>query len=141
MFYIYTGKIRPVIISGYVESKWFGTMQKVFLCAPVFSFKPRHSQEYIIKAQAFSYPYLFYLPKNPNGCYEESAVRFELIQPIMKGFLNPYLDLIDKKPVSLTKDAYWLLLNQLSKFISEKPIDEQIEENTRVYQKLLLESI
>ena len=59
----------------------------------------------------------------------------------MKGFLNPYLDLIDKKPVSLTKDAYWLLLNQLSKFISEKPIDEQIEENTRVYQKLLLESI
>lgn len=141
MFYIYTGKIRPVVILGYVESEWFETTQKVFLCAPVFSFKPRHSQEYIIKIQAFVYSYLFYLPKDPKGCYEESAIRFELIQPIMKGFLQPYLDLIDKKPVSLTQNAYWLLLNHLSKFLSGKPIDKEIEEDIIAYQELLLESM
>ncbi len=141
MFYIYTGKIRPVIILGYVESEWFETIQKILLCAPVFSFKPRHSQEYIIRAQAFVYPNLFYLPGSPKGCYKESAIRFELIQPIMKGFLQPYLNLIDKKPVSLTKEAYLFLLNHLSKFLGGGPIDKRIEKDITTYQELLLESI
>jgi hypothetical protein len=141
MLYIYTGKIRTVIILGYIKSQWFEAIQEVFLCAPVFSFKSRHSQEFIIELQAFMYPSLFYLPKSPKGCCEESAIRFEMIQPIMRGFLRPCLSSIDQKPFSLTKEAYWLLMNHLLKFISGKPIDERIEGDIRAYQELLLESI
>jgi hypothetical protein len=141
MFYIYTGKMRPVVILGYVESEWFEGKQNVLLCAPVFSFKDRHSQEFIVKTQAFVYPSLFYLPVNHKGCYAESAVRFELIQPIMDGYIQPYRNKIDNKPISLTNDAYWYLINHLLKFICGKPIDEKLDEYVNIYRELLLESL
>lgn len=108
VFYIYTGKIRPAVILGYVESEWFESKPNVLLCAPVFSFKDRHSQEFIIKTQAFVYP-------NRNK--------------------------IDNKPISLTKDAYWYLINHLLKFICGKPIDEKLDEYVNIYRELLLESL
>lgn len=141
MFYIYTGKMRSAIILGYIESEWFESKQNVLLCAPIFSFKDRHSQEFIIKTQTFIYPSLFYLPANPRGCYEESAVRFELIQPIMDGYIQPYRNKIDNKLISLTKDAYWYLINHLLKFICGRPIDKELEEYVNIYQQLLLESL
>ena len=81
LFYVYKGKKRLVIILGYVESHWLNrkSSQKVVLCAPVFSFKRHHTQEMVVRTQAFDFPNLFYLPPSPYGCTDESAVRFEMI--------------------------------------------------------------
>ena len=110
------------------------------MCAPVFGFQPRHTQEMVIKTQAFAYPNLFYLPPDPRGCYEESAVRFEMIQPIMRGYLQPFKSVLENKPVVLSDTVYWLMITHLVKYICGKVIDEKVYEDIEAYRELLLES-
>lgn len=145
MYYVYKGKKRLVIVLGYVESEWFGKagIQKVVICAPVFGFRPSHSQEMVVKTQAFVYPNMFYLPPDPKGCYEESAVRFEMTQPIMKGYLQPYTvpAKTEKRPVQLSKTAYWLMMTHFVKYICGKVVDERLNEDIKAYQEMLLESL
>jgi len=144
MYYIYTGKIRLAIVLGYIESDWLGReeLQKIAMCAPVFGFKLQHPQEMIIKIQAFQCPNMFYLPPDPKGCREESAVRFELIQPITKGYFQPFTaSTVDmRKPVILSDRAYWLLMSHLVKYLCGKIIDEKLDSDIMVYKELLLES-
>ena len=143
MWYVYTGKKRLVVVLGYVESEWLSKdrPQKVLMCAPVFGFQSRHTQEMVIRTQAFDYPNLFYLPPEPRGCYEESAVRFEMIQPIMKGYLQPFRSPLANKPVVLSDTAYRFLITHLVNYICGEVVDEQVHEDIRAYRDLLLESL
>jgi hypothetical protein len=108
MYYVYTGKRRPVIVIGQLVSHWLDKdrIQEVVLCAPIFGFRSDHSQEFVIRVQAFDFKNLFYLPPHPDGCYKESAVRFEMIQPIMRWYIQPYLGGQIRKPIILTTEAY-----------------------------------
>lgn len=141
MHYIYTGKIRLIIVLGYVESEWLGSdkLQKILLCAPVFSFKPAHNQEMVIRTQAFDFPNLFYFPASPNGCSQESAVRFEMVQPIMSGYLQPFYNRLNNKPIMLSEIAYRLLVVHLIKFLCGEIIDKDINKEILAYRELLLE--
>ncbi len=141
LYYVFKGKKRLIIVLGYIESDWLNRdkVQEVLLCAPVFSFKPRHSQEMVIRIQAFDYPNLFYLPPRPHGCNKESAVRFEMIQPIMSSYLMPFDDYLNKKPVILTTVAYRLLMVHLVKFISNEILDSNLYEDILTWHELLIE--
>jgi len=141
LYHVYIGKQRLVVILGYIESEWLvgEKPQKILMCAPMFSFKSQHTQEMVIKTQAFAYPNLFYLPPDVNGCPEESAIRFELIQPIMKGFMQPFTIGSLSKGIPLSEEAYWLMINHLVKYICNKKIDDEIDELAEVYQGILLE--
>lgn len=142
MYYIYIGKIRLVIVLGYVDSEWLGSnrSQRILLCAPVFSFKSAHSQEMVIRTQAFDFPNLFYLPPSPSGCSEESAVRFEMVQPIMSGYIQPFYDRLNNKPIILNEAAYRLLMGHLVKFLCGEIINKDINNDILAYRELLLEA-
>lgn len=143
LFYIYKGKRRLVMILGYIKSSWFrNNPQEYLLCAPVFRFKPdpMHTQEMIIKTQAFLYPSLFYLPPDINGCPNESAIRFEMIQPVIRNSLDPFFCLGENKPVKLSQEAYWILLCHLLKFLNGKILDSKTEEYMKFYGEYLMKN-
>lgn len=143
--FILQGKRRPVIVLSSCEADWlynhnlnFRQIEKIVICLPVFTFKDRHPQEYIIKTQAFLFPNLFYINPSPKGIHQESAARFELIQPIHKGDMQP-LKNVDNKFFKLSDYTLKLLWNQISLFLSVTPLDESLQEDLKAYQKLILE--
>jgi hypothetical protein len=141
LFYVYKGKRRLVVVLGRIESEWLKTSpQEYLLCAPVFSFKDKHSQEMILRTQAFLYPSLFYMPPDTNGCPEESAIRYELVQPVVRNCLDTFFCHGSRTPVRLAPEAYWLLLCHLLKFINGKVLDAQTEEFMKFYCEYLMES-
>lgn len=137
--FIYQGKIRPIIIAGYTEATWINEEkpQKLYLCVPIFTFKNRHTQEMVIKSQAFQYPSLFYMPPDTVGLNEESVARFEMIQPITKGALQPLMS-SDHKPLALSDEAYFYFINHISNFLLRKPYDEDIDGLINLYREELL---
>jgi len=143
--FILQGKRRPVIVLGCCEADWLfnqklslGSVEKMVLCLPVFTFKDRHSQEYIVKTQAFLFPNLFYIDPSPKGIRQEGAARFELIQPIHKADMQP-LKNVYNRPFKLSDYTLKLLWNQLSIFLSVTPLDKLLQEDLKTYQKLILE--
>jgi len=143
MYYVNKGKIRLAIVIGYIKSEWvdLSNPQEYVLCAPVFGFRLKHTQEIIVRAQAFDFPNLFYLPYDVHGCYKESAVRFELIQPVSRGSLHPYMGALPDKPVILTDEAYWLMMSHLMKFLSGTVISPQLDQDIADYRKLILDGL
>ncbi|MDP3012974.1 MAG: hypothetical protein Q8M92_01940, partial [Candidatus Subteraquimicrobiales bacterium] len=140
LFYVYRGKRRLVVVLGYIKSSWVkNNPEEYLLCAPVFSFKPAQTQEMIIKTQAFLNPGLFYMPPDMNGCPEESAIRFEMIQPVVRNCLDPFFCYGEGKPVCLSKEAYWILLCHLLKFLNGKVLDQKTEEYMKFYGEYLME--
>lgn len=140
LFYVYKGKRRLVIVLGYIECSWSkNNPQEYLLCAPVFSFKQAHTQEMIIKTQAFLYPSMFYMPPNINGCPEESAIRFEMIQPVVRNCLDPFFCHGERKPVRLANEAYWILLCHLLKFFNGRILDTEAAEYMKFYGEYLMD--
>lgn len=143
MYYVNKGKIRLSVVVGYIKSEWVdpSNTENYVLCAPVFGFRNQHGQEFIVKTQAFNYPHLFYLPNDNHGCYKESAVRFELIQPVSRGCLYPYKGALPDKPVILTDEAYWLMMSHLMKFLTGTIINPQLDQDISDYRKLILDGL
>lgn len=142
-YYLYHGKERPLIVVKGIGSRWLKPNQdeSLYLCAPVFSFKNRHNEEFRIKVMGFCFPSLFYLPPDSNGCSEESAVRFELVQPIARRALNNYFKGNPSKPVALSDEAYSLFANHLGRFIFGEDLDLSICEQIDAYRSLVVEGL
>lgn len=69
-------KIRPVLLIKKIESDWkipdnyfFNT----WLCLPLFSYKSRHSQQYVLSDQKLQIPHRFYFPQGNPGLDEECS--------------------------------------------------------------------
>jgi len=145
--FVLQGKKRPVIVLGCCESDWLynhklgsGHTDKLVLCLPVFTFKDRHTQDYIIKIQAFLISNLFYISPSPKGIHLEGAARLELIQAIHKADMQP-LKNVNNKPFKLSNYTLQLLWNQLSLFLSMTPLDESLQRDLKAYQELALEKL
>jgi hypothetical protein len=134
------GKRRPVIILGAVAAEWIvgKTPQKLYLCAPIFSFKDLHSQDFVLRVQAFCYPNLFYLPAASPGLAYESVVRLELTQPILKGALQPVVSHSARMPLALSEDAHLYFLNHLSLFLLGSPYAQHLDDLVAQYRQELL---
>jgi hypothetical protein len=135
--YILKGKPRTVIVLGYVESAWFASKkEKLVLCLPVASFKVRHSFEDITAIQLFQIPHLFYIKPVLGGPDREGAARFELIQPVQVGELQPITN-SKNLPFRLSSRGYKLILNQIAKFLCNVPLDHELEKDIKAYQELM----
>jgi hypothetical protein len=142
LLYVLKGKKRLVIVLARVESEWYKieNRDECFLCAPVFSFKEHHSQEMVIRTQALLYPSQFYLPPDTNGCPNESAVRFELVQPVIRNSLDPFWCSAQKQqPVRISSEVYWVLLCHFLKFLNGKILDERTAEYMNFYSEYLMD--
>lgn len=131
-------KKRPVVVLGSVEVVWLDNPQKLIVCVPLFTFKARHSDEAVLRIQAFQIPNHFYLPPDPRHRRQESVARLELTQPIGKGWLQPFHG--GEGPVRLTMPARTLLTHQFMKFCAHPDLDRRLEEEIGAYRELLLES-
>jgi hypothetical protein len=142
-YYLYHGKERPLAVVKGIGSRWLKPNQdeSLYLCAPIFSFKKGHSEEFRIKTMGFCFHSLFYLPSDPNGCTEEGAVRFELIQPIARKALGNYLKGNQSRPVALYDEAYSLFANHFGRFVFGRDLDSTICEQIDVYRNLIVEAL
>ena len=142
-YYLYIGKERPLIVVKSIGTRWLNPLhdESLYACVPVFSFKPRHNEESRIKTLGFDYPNLFYMPPDANGCTEESAARFELMQPIARKALHSYFKGSPSRPVALSDEAFALFVNHLGRFLLSKDLDSEICEQIDVYHSLVIEEL
>jgi hypothetical protein len=142
-YYLYVGKQRPLVVIKGVGSRWLNPLydESLYACVPVFSFKERHKQEFRMRTMAFSYPSLFYLPAEADGCAEDSAVRFELMQPIARKALHNYFKGQPPRPVALSDEAFALFINHLGRFLWGKDLDEVICQEIDAYHSLVQEQL
>ena len=118
------GKIRPVVlIKGHTDS-WANPAnaaahEKYWLCVPLFSYKNRHSQEYVLEEQRLKNPTAFYIPSwyksNPGPDFESSA-RFQAIQMVKEEHLKPLKRMCTvrepqmNRPFGLTKTGLEIMM-------------------------------
>src|SRR5882762_2860129 len=57
-YYLYVGKERPLVVVKGVGSRWLNPLhdESLYLCVPLFTFKPRHKDEFQIRTMGFTYP-------------------------------------------------------------------------------------
>jgi len=128
------GKNRPVILLSYANDDWWNPSnsayhEKYWLCVPLFSYKDRHSQNYVLADQRLKNPIAFYVPScygNNPGPNNESSARYQAIQMVKEEHLSPLKKMCEIKepkmsrPFGLTKIGLELMLyhfyNQFSLF-------------------------
>lgn len=138
-YYILLGKRRPAVVLQTVSSIWLNKLypEPYVWVAPAFTFKPRHEVEYRCRVAALEFPHLFYLPAQAGGLTEPSVLRFEFIQPVALAGVQPIFA-SGMKQSALSETAWAVLLHQLVKFATGKPLDQGLEETLQAYQALVL---
>ena len=136
--FVLAGKIRPAIILVEDTTQWARSpAEKLALCVPLFSvWKPKFSQTFVLKSQAFRYPSKFYVPSDPLFGIEEGIARLELVQAVHQFSMKPFPD--DKKPVMFTDEFFALLRMHLTKFLGGA-LSKDDQEVLDVYGQLILE--
>jgi hypothetical protein len=142
-YYVYKGKERPLVVVGMIKSRWANPQydESIFLCAPMFTFKPKHSDEFKIRCVGFCHPSLFYLPREPNGCPNEGAVRFEYMQPIARRGLRNYFAGTPPQPIKLSDEAFALFVNHLGRFLFRRDFDSEVCAQIDAYHQLIDEEL
>lgn len=121
-------KLRPVIILSKALSDWADyqkTRGNTYLVAPLYSTKDaagnyKFSEEFLLRAQAYEYPELFYLPERNEFGARESLVRFDRLFCVNEDLLQP-------KPRCLTDDAFYCATKWLHYFLGAD-LDDLISE-------------
>lgn len=91
------GKKRPVILLSHSLDSWWNPVntsvqKKNWLCVPLFTYKDRHPQSYVLEDQKLANGQAFYIPSFYNdfpGTNNESSARFQSIQMINEEHLTP----------------------------------------------------
>ncbi len=92
------GKKRPAIFLNYFNSDWFNPFNKsehieYGLIIPLFSYKDRHNQSYILSDQKWENLSRIYIPPqyddNLPGIESESSIQFQAIQMCNKKYIEP----------------------------------------------------
>lgn len=142
-YHLYVGKERPAVVIALLKSNWQNPLkeQVLVLVAPLFTFKPKHDANFITRVAAFEYPSLFYLPQSADGCSQEGAVRFELIQPVSRASMRNYFAGTPSNPIMLTNDAFALFANHLIRFLLNKDLDVAVCEQMDIFKQLVLDDL
>jgi hypothetical protein len=91
------GKERPVILLRKEKNDWWNPANQAkhedtWLCLPIFTYKPRHNQEYVLNEEKLNSPNAFYVPSyygSSAGIDSESSARFQSIQMVKEEHLVP----------------------------------------------------
>lgn len=144
--FILQGKKRLAIVLGACETNWGynhilekGKEEKLVLCLPIFPFKNRHDQKFIIDVQKFDYPNYFYIIPSPGSGLEEGAARLELIQPIHKGDMQPYKS-VNEKPLKLSDSLMKMLVYHISRYFALNTLNE-LDDDLNAYRQIINEKL
>jgi len=121
-------KKRPVLVISKVKTDWrvpYNEFSRSWLCLPLFSYKRRHSQRYVLNDQALKIEHRFYFPPGNPGLDEESAGLINEIQFIPEKNLNPFKSFCDKEepamdlPIKLSDKAFHAVIGHIAKILPD----------------------
>jgi len=138
------GKVRPVILLRNTKDDWWNPTiasrhENTWLCLPLFTYKPRHSQGYVLNDQRLNNPDAFYIPSsygNKPGPDYESCARFQSLQMIKEEHLSPLKKMCQtsmpqmSRPFGLTKIGIEIVMYH---FYSNLHIFTELEEPNTKY--------
>lgn len=136
--FVLKGKMRPAIVLVEDTTRWAKSpVENLLLCVPLFRVeKPKFSQSFVLKSQAYNYPSKFYLPPDPIFQFEEGIARFELLQTVHQFVVEPFPD--SKNPAMLTDEFFGLLQAQLTRFLGGMLLKEE-QEKLDIYGQIIIE--
>ena len=152
-------KERPVLLINKFESDWFCPsnsyhISKTWLCLPVFTYKERHNQNYVLEDQKFNVNARIYLPSGCPGIDNESAIQLHTLQSINEEYLKPLTKMCDeydpkmKRPYKICELGMNVIISHLIKyygslnFITNSTVDyNNIKENYDNFVELVRETI
>lgn len=145
-------KIRPILLIKKVSSDWRipGNTAHLFdtwLCLPVFSYKNRHTQEYVIKDQSLKCPHHFYFPPGTPGIDNESAGKLIEMQFIPEGNLTQLKKMCDEgtikmqRPFRVTEYAFHALLGHITNFFPYMDISGDVKAWYELFAETVQEQI
>ncbi len=139
-------KIRPVLLISKLECNWKLPLLRSFnywLCLPIFTYKRRHNQEFVIADQKFETPTRLYFPPGVPGLNEEAAGLVKELQFIPEGNLlyphkchnvdsDPPMDL----PVKLSDIGFEAVIGHIAKTLPEIEISGQSKDRYDLFKEL-----
>jgi len=143
-------KIRPVLLIKKIESDWRFPGKYVldsWLCLPLFSYKTRHSQHYVISDQKLQVPHRFYFPRGNPGLEEEAAGLINQLQCIPQPSLYPVKCFCDVeepnmgKPIKLGKKAFNAVVGHIAQFLPEVDVSGDSLEWYRFFKEIVNEEV
>lgn len=144
------GKNRPVITIKKVLCDWrFPNTRfaSLWLCLPIYSYRDRHSQPYVIEDQKLNVPHRFYFPSGIPGLEREGAGLINELQCIPEKNLIPYNAYCDigetgiDRPVVLTNDAFQVVIGHVAKLFPGVDIFGDSITRYNFFKGLMLEQI
>jgi hypothetical protein len=141
-------KIRPVVMIKNISTDWRVPdkyFHNAWLCMPVFSYKPRHSQKYVLADQSLSRPHHFYLPPGNPGFNDESVGMLSEIQFIPENNFIPFKKFCTthdmQLPFRLSEKAFHTVLGHISRIIPTIEISGYAREWYEYFLELVTEQI
>ncbi len=145
-------KIRPVLLIRKVSCDWRipGNTANIFntwLCLPLFSYKPRHRQEYVVADQALRRQHHFYFPSGTPGLDHESAGKLIELQFIPERNLTPKKKICEtatpkmNRPICVSELAFKAILGHISKIFPRIEITGEVKEFYDFFVELVQEQI
>ncbi len=143
-----SGKERPVVLLKKTVDDWWNPINKdkhetYWYCLPIFSYKDRHPQDYVLNDFCLNNPHKFYIPPSVDlspGISEESVCRFHNIQMINEKHLRPMKKHCEEKepkmqrPYYLSKIGYEILLYHYYNSLNTIPIDKDKFSNYELFK-------
>lgn len=132
-------KIRPTIAIQKVSCDWRfpgnrALLHHTWLCLPIFSYKNRHTQDYVLQDQSLDRPHHFYYPPGTPGLDNESVAKLIELQFVPEANLTPMRKMCEIKqphmarPFKLVEDAFNAVLGHLSQILPRIEISGEIQE-------------
>lgn len=145
-------KIRPVLLIKKIISDWThpnntARMFNTWLCLPIFSYKPRHSQKYVITDQELKRQHHFYFPPGTPGLDHESVGKLIELQFIPERNLTPFKKMCEigninmNRPVCLSEKAFHAVLGHTVGFFPSIEISGESKEWYDFFVELAREQI
>lgn len=147
---VFKCKIRPVLVIKKIESDWripSKYYDNIWLCLPLFSYKNRHSQKYVLSDQKLQVPYRFYFPPGGPGLDEECSGLINELQCIPQANLYPkkyFCDIIDPNmdiPFKLGDNAFQAVIGHIARFLPEVTVSGDSCEWYDFFKELVNEEI
>lgn len=141
-------KIRPVLMIKNISTDWRVPdkyFHNAWLCVPIFSYKDRHSQRYVIMDQALIRPHHFYFPPGEPGLDEESVGMLSEMQFIPEKNLIPFKKWCSAEnmqmPFCLSEKAFHAVLGHIASLIPNIEISGRAQEWYEFFSELINEQI
>jgi hypothetical protein len=143
-------KIRPVLVINKIASDWrkpYNYFFNSWLCLPLFSYKKRHPQKYVISDQELNVPHRFYFPPGTPGIEEESCGQIIDLQSIPEVNLYPFTCFCDTleprmgRPIKLGDRAFSAVMGHVARFLPGIEITGESLEWYAFFRELVREQI